>query len=201
MASRARKTGKVNFNSMPTTLRFLFLLLLGLLGLQPVAYSYAAINFVSSTEQCTYVPTTHSQASSAETAASVPLCLDRDRAGSASQANLRPTANFIAAETVTSGGTADAFQSQLLKQDLLSEQASSISTESGSLTQEAINGSKQIIGAEDLGNPAIPDGFAKFTTATVDGPSGPFTTRFYMNPQTGEIFTGLDYKTILLGPK
>jgi hypothetical protein len=33
---------------MPTTLRFFFLLIVGLLGLQPVAYTYDAIGFVSS---------------------------------------------------------------------------------------------------------------------------------------------------------
>ena len=91
---------------MLTTLRFLFLLMLGLLGFQPFSYAYDADGFVSSAEQCTYVPTTHSHVSSAETVASVPLCLDRDRAASASQANMRPTENSIAAETAGAGDSA-----------------------------------------------------------------------------------------------
>lgn len=70
-----------------------------MLGLQSVAYSYAAINFISSAEQYTYVPTAHNQSTPAESAAPVPLCLDRDRADSVPQTNLRPTATSIAAET------------------------------------------------------------------------------------------------------
>jgi hypothetical protein len=96
---------------MLTTLRFLFLLMLGLLGFQPFSYAYDADGFVSSAEQCTYVPTTHSHVSSAETVASVPLCLDRDRAASASQANMRPTENSIAAEELP-------LQSQVLQQQM-----------------------------------------------------------------------------------
>jgi hypothetical protein len=93
---------------MPTTLRFLFLILLGLFGLQPVAYTYDAIGFISLAEHCTYVPTAHNQAASADFAAFVTLSLDRDRADSASQVNLCPTATSLAAE---SGGDYLVYQS------------------------------------------------------------------------------------------
>jgi hypothetical protein len=84
-------------------LRFIFLLMLGLLGLQPAAYTYDAVGFVSLAEQCTYVPTAHYQAASTESAAPVPLCPNRDRAASASQANLCPTATSLAAESEIAG--------------------------------------------------------------------------------------------------
>jgi hypothetical protein len=83
---------------MPTALRFLFLLVLGLLGLQPAAYTYDAVDFVSSAEQCAYVSTAHNQVATVESAASEPFCPDRVGVASDSQANLCPTANFIAAE-------------------------------------------------------------------------------------------------------
>jgi hypothetical protein len=82
-------------------LRFLFLLMFGLLGLQPIAYAYDAVNFLSSAGQWTCVPTAYNQAAAVESAAAVPLCPDHARAASASQANLRPAANFIAAESET----------------------------------------------------------------------------------------------------
>jgi len=103
---------------------------------------------------------------------------------------------FIPGATVTSGGAANAFQYQLLKQDLLFREASSVFTENGSLSQEAINGSRQIIAPADLINPRIPNGFGKFSTGTFNSPSGPAQVHFYMNPQTGEVFQNLDYKTV-----
>lgn len=48
-----------------------------------------------------------------------------------------------------------------------------------------------------LGNPAIPSGFGKYATQTFSSPSGPFQVHFYMNPTTGEVFYGLDYKILL----
>jgi hypothetical protein len=84
---------------MPTTLRFLFLLMLGLIGLQSVAYSYPVINFVSPAEQCTYVSTVQIQVVAGESAAPVPLYPDRVRATAYPQADFRSTENFIAAET------------------------------------------------------------------------------------------------------
>ena len=54
---------------MLTILRFLFLLLLGMLGFQPFSYAYDAVGFVSSLEQCTYVSTAHNQAATVESVA------------------------------------------------------------------------------------------------------------------------------------
>ena len=51
---------------VPTMLRFLFLLMFGLLGLQPIAYAYDAVNFLSSVGQWTYVPTAYNQAAAVE---------------------------------------------------------------------------------------------------------------------------------------
>jgi hypothetical protein len=103
---------------------------------------------------------------------------------------------FGSLTAVTSEGTADAFQYQLLKEDLLYREASSTFTETGELQQEVINESKMIIDPTEIGNSEIPSGFGKYTTPMRNSPSGPFTTRFYMNPDTGETFYGLDYKSL-----
>ena len=68
----------------------------------------------------------------------------------------------------------------------------------GMLTQDAINGARAIerLGPGQLSNPAIPSGFGKYTTETFQSPAGNFQTHFYMNPTSGEIFYGLDYKAI-----
>jgi len=58
----------------------------------------------------------------------------------------------------------------------------------------------EIIPAGQLGNPAIPQGFSKFATDTFASPSGPFQAHIYMNPVTGEVYYGLDYKIIFTGP-
>jgi RHS repeat-associated protein len=76
------------------------------------------------------------------------------------------------------------------------ESASSVFTAAGELTDEAIAGSRQIIAAGTLGNPAIPTGFGKYATQTFASPSGPFQVHFYMNPPTGTVFYGLDYKAV-----
>ncbi len=85
---------------------------------------------------------------------------------------------------------------ELLNAQLSAEQASSVLfTESGELTMEGIAGSTRIMRAERLNNPAIPQGFAKYTTSIFDAPLGGAQTHFYMNPATEEVFYGLDYKT------
>lgn len=86
-----------------------------------------------------------------------------------------------------------------LAQQLRAEQISSQFTAAGTLTPEAIANSQLIIQASRLNNPAIPAGFAKYTTAPFPLPlgGGSVTTRFYMNPATREVFYGLDYKTML----
>ena len=83
---------------------------------------------------------------------------------------------------------------QLLRQDLLRQEAASAFTSTGGLSPGAISGSRVAIQAEKLGNPNIPAGFDKMTTRTFQSPSGDFQAHFYQNPNTGNIFTGLDYK-------
>ena len=73
-----------------------------------------------------------------------------------------------------------------------------IFTADGKLTADAIKNSKNIIPRSKLGNEAISQGFDKYTTPTYQTPSGPAQTHFYMNPNTSEVYYGLDYKSILL---
>ncbi len=47
-----------------------------------------------------------------------------------------------------------------------------------------------------MGNPAIPEGFGKYMTSTYQSPAGNFQVHFYMNPTTGQVYYGLDYKAI-----
>jgi hypothetical protein len=77
-----------------------------------------------------------------------------------------------------------------LSQQLARESAESAFTASGELSEGAIAGSREIIPAGQLGNPAIPQGFSKFATDTFASPSGPFQAHFYMNPVTGEVYYG-----------
>ena len=93
------------------------------------------------------------------------------------------------------GALYDPFGTQLSGQ-LARESAESSFTATGELSADAIAGSRQIMAPGALGNPAIPNGFAKFATDTYQSPSGPFQTHFYANPQMNEIFYGLDYKSI-----
>lgn len=96
-------------------------------------------------------------------------------------------------------GAANVMNGVRLGEQLSLESANSAFTATGELSEGAISGAREIIPAGQLGNPAIPEGFAKFTTDTFASPSGPFTVRFYMNPSTGEVFYGLDYKALFLG--
>jgi hypothetical protein len=102
------------------------------------------------------------------------------------------------AEIVTAESAANAANGVRLSQQLLFESANSVFTPTGELTEGAIMGAQEIIPAGRLGNSAIPQGFAKFTTETFRSPSGPFTVRFYMNPSTGKVLYNLDYKTLFL---
>ena len=104
----------------------------------------------------------------------------------------------IGGETATMAGT-NAANGVRLAQQLRVEQAGSQFTAAGTLTPEAIANSQMIMQSSRLANPGIPTGFAKYTTAPLPGPSGgSITTRFYMNPSTGDVFYGLDYKTLFL---
>jgi RHS repeat-associated protein len=87
-----------------------------------------------------------------------------------------------------------------LNSQLAAEEAEGAFTESGELSQEAIDNSQQIIDPADIGNPNVPNGFGKYTTDTYQSPSGPFQVHYYMNPSTGEIFYDLDYKLSFNSP-
>jgi hypothetical protein len=90
----------------------------------------------------------------------------------------------------------DAVNAARLANQLVREEAASAFTETGGLSAESISGAKQIFAPGTLGNPAIPEGFGKYTTQAFDSPSGPFQAHFYMNPESGAVFYGLDYKVI-----
>lgn len=96
----------------------------------------------------------------------------------------------------TAGSAQNIMNGVRLSEQLTLAEASSVFTTGGRLSQQAINGATEIIPAGALGNPAIPAGFAKFTTETFKSPGGPFQVHFYMNPVTREVFYGLDYKVI-----
>ncbi len=83
---------------------------------------------------------------------------------------------------------------QLLRQDLLHQEAASAFTATGELSPGAISSSKVIIPAGQLGNPNIPAGFSKMSTRTFQSPSGNFQVHYYQNTTTGNIYYGLDYK-------
>jgi len=81
-------------------------------------------------------------------------------------------------------------------QQLALDEATSIFTASGELIPEVVAQSRMIIPSAELNNPAIPAGFAKYTTPTFRSPSGPFQMHFYLNPSTGEPFFLLDFKAV-----
>ena len=110
--------------------------------------------------------------------------------------SLAQFAGFLAAET-TATGAENAINGVRLNQQLSAQSAFNAS---GGLSQEAITGAREIIPSAELGNPAIPSGFSKFSTGTFDSPSGPFQVHFYQNPTTGEIWNGLDYKSVFNNP-
>ncbi|WP_228553566.1 hypothetical protein, partial [Pseudoalteromonas sp. PPB1] len=83
-----------------------------------------------------------------------------------------------------------------LANQLTLESANSPFTKSGKLTDGAIKGSREIIPASSINNPAIPKGFSKYSTETFQSPSGNFQTHFYKNSKTGEVFYSKDYKVI-----
>jgi hypothetical protein len=89
---------------------------------------------------------------------------------------------------------------QLLKKDLLRQEASSAFTASGQLSPGALAGSREIMRAELLRNPNIPAGFSKWGTDTFRSPSGDFQVHFYRHPITKEVHYGLDYKAKFNSP-
>ena len=83
-----------------------------------------------------------------------------------------------------------------LAEQLTVQSAKSPFTAAGTLTEEAIAGSRQIISSDQIKNAAVPAGFGKYATETFDSLAGKFQAHFYKNPNTGETFFGADYKAI-----
>jgi len=103
----------------------------------------------------------------------------------------------VAAEGIAGAGSAaNVANGVRLGEQLSLESANSAFTASGELSEGAIQNATQIFEPGTLSNPAIPEGFGKYTTETFASPSGPFQAHFYMNPSTGEVFYGLDYKAV-----
>jgi hypothetical protein len=83
-----------------------------------------------------------------------------------------------------------------LSRQLAQEEAASAFGVDGGLTAAAIRESRMIIPPGELGNPSLPGGVGKFATPSFRSPSGSFQVHFYMNPTTGSVFYGVDYKTV-----
>jgi hypothetical protein len=95
----------------------------------------------------------------------------------------------------------DAINSPRLAMQLARQEAESVFTATGELSQQGIQGAKMAFAPGELTNPAIPQGFGKFATQTFNSPSGPFQVHFYMNPSTGETFFQLDFKVVFNGER
>lgn len=88
-----------------------------------------------------------------------------------------------------------------LSQDL---EAQSVFTGSGTLSSEAISGSRVIIPGGALGNQGLVqrlsaiggdiNDWAKYSTGTYRSPSGDFQVHFYMNKSSGFVDYWSDYK-------
>lgn len=112
---------------------------------------------------------------------------------------------FRTAPGVTSGATNAADYARLLD-DLDFRQAASIFDEAGGLKPSVISNSRPIIPGDQLGNRQVvnaltSDGsniadWAKYSTSTVQGPSGPFQAHFYYNSTTGVANYSIDYKVV-----
>lgn len=100
----------------------------------------------------------------------------------------------IAAEAGGGGIEATVPSLHNLGRQLAAEEAAGAFTATGELSQAAIQGAREL--SLSLGNPAIPQGFAKFATQTFQSPAGPFQVHFYMNPTSRAVFYGLDYKVV-----
>jgi RHS repeat-associated protein len=87
-----------------------------------------------------------------------------------------------------------------LKKKLTWQSAQSAFTKNGQLSAGAVSGSRPIIASSALNNPAVPSGYAKYSTATHASPSGPFQTHFYMNPSSRQVHYGVDYKSVFNHP-
>ena len=87
---------------------------------------------------------------------------------------------------------------ECLCKQLRQESAGSPWTEDGlGLTDDAINGAREIIPPGQIGNSGIPGGFGKWATGTFQSPAGDFQAHFYRNAQTGENYFGRDFKAVM----
>jgi hypothetical protein len=93
------------------------------------------------------------------------------------------------------GGAQSALAGPALAGQLATESAASAFTVEGTLSEEALAGSREIMPNSKLGDPMIPSGFSKFTTQTYQSPSGDFQVHFYMNPIT-RAFYNYGWKSI-----
>jgi hypothetical protein len=89
-----------------------------------------------------------------------------------------------------------------LAAQLRAESASSPFSPDGTLTPDALAGADPIpnLGPGQLGNPAIPAGYGKYTTQTFQSPSGSYQVHFYENPTTGDVLYDTDYKVVFNAP-
>ena len=84
-----------------------------------------------------------------------------------------------AAEGVAGAGSAaNVANGVRLGQQLSLESANSAFTGTGELSEGAIQNATQIFEPGTLSNPAIPEGFGKYTTETFASPPGPFQAHF-----------------------
>lgn len=93
-------------------------------------------------------------------------------------------------------GASNIATAQRLADDLRLSSARSPFTPDGRLAPSAIQEGRQIIRAEDLGNPNIPAGYGKYESPTFQSPSGDFKVHYYYNPVTQDVVYDLDYKVI-----
>lgn len=93
-----------------------------------------------------------------------------------------------------------------LARKLAGDEAASIFTPSGTLTNNTIQNSRIIMEGVELNNPTViqtltADGsniadWAKYSTSTVPSPSGPFQVHYYRNQLTGAVNYTIDYKVV-----
>lgn len=99
-------------------------------------------------------------------------------------------------DSVLPNGADNIANAPRLTQQLQEQAARSPFAENGTLTPQALTNSREIIPSAQIGNPAVPSGFSKYSTQTYQSPSGDFQVHFYRNPSTGHPLYNPDYKTI-----
>jgi hypothetical protein len=77
-------------------------------------------------------------------------------------------------------------------------EARKVFTATGQISKIGRAQARLIMPASKLRNPAIPGGFAKYSTR-FQANGRTYETHFYMNPKTGKVYYDLDYKTLPSG--